>query len=159
MTLGKTPEEWLDSGYMKKAETLEDLAGQCGIDPAGLVKTVARFNEFCSTGTDEDYHRGSKAFDNCHGDPTVKPNPNLGAIERPPFYAVAIYPGDVSTWGGLVADENARVVDTEGRPIPGLYATGTTTASVFGRTYCGAGASIGPALVFGYIAARHASGS
>ncbi|MFA5525059.1 MAG: FAD-binding protein, partial [Tissierellales bacterium] len=157
VTVGKTPKSWFDSGYMKKADSLEELAEQCGIDASGLTKTVARFNEFCVSGEDKDYQRGGKAFDHCHGDPTVKPNPNLGAIEKPPFYAVAIYPGDVSTWGGLVADEHARVLNEKGEVIEGLYATGTTTASVCGRTYPGAGASIGPALVFGYIAARHAT--
>ncbi|GLR65498.1 3-oxosteroid 1-dehydrogenase [Acidocella aquatica] len=152
---GKTPKNWLSSGYMKKAATLDALARECGIDPIGLRATVNRFNGFCRDGIDADFARGAKAFDNSHGDPTVTPNPNLGAIENPPFYAVAIYPGDVSTWGGLVTDEHARVLQPGGTPIKGLYATGTATASLCGRTYPGAGASIGPALTFGYIAALH----
>jgi 3-oxosteroid 1-dehydrogenase len=153
--LGKTPQSWINSGYMKKAETVEDLARQCGIDAAGLRATVERFNGFARSGVDEDFKRGAKAFDNSHGDPTVKPNPNLGAIEQPPYYAVAIYPGDVSTWGGLVTDEHARVLTDDGKVIEGLYATGTATANVCGRSYLGAGASIGPTLAFGYIAAKH----
>lgn len=155
MNLGKAPRSWYDSGYLKQANTLEELAEKCGIDPVGLRKTIERFNRFCETGVDEDFNRGGKAFDHCHGDPAVKPNPNLGAIAKPPFYAVAIYPGDVSTYGGVVTDEHGRVLDRAGRPIAGLYATGTTTASVCGRSYLGAGASIGPAMVFGYLAARH----
>jgi 3-oxosteroid 1-dehydrogenase len=110
------------------------------------------------TGVDEDYGRGSRAFDRCHGDPTIKPNPNLGPIEEGPFYAVRMYPGDVGTAGGLVTDEYARVLKDDGSRIPGLYATGNCTASVVGRCYPGAGSSIGASFVFGYIAALHASG-
>jgi len=92
---GKIPQSWLDSGYLKRAATIADLAKMCKIDEAGLAQTVARFNEFCRTGVDTDFGRGSRAFDRAHGDPTVKPNPNLGPIEQGPFYAIAMYPGDV----------------------------------------------------------------
>jgi 3-oxosteroid 1-dehydrogenase len=156
---GQIPEKWLDSGYMIKADTLEELAAKCNIDRAGLLRTVKRFNGFCETGVDEDYGRGSRAFDRCHGDPTIKPNPNLGPIEEDPFYAVRMYPGDVGTAGGLVTDEYARVLRDDGSQIPGLYATGNCTASVVGRCYPGAGSSIGASFVFGYIAALHASGA
>jgi 3-oxosteroid 1-dehydrogenase len=155
---GQIPQQWLDSGYMIKADTLEALAAKCNIDRAGLLETVRRFNGFCVTGVDEDYGRGSRAFDRCHGDPTIKPNPNLGPIEEGPFYAVRMYPGDVGTAGGLVTDEYARVLKDDGSRIPGLYATGNCTASVVGRCYPGAGSSIGASFVFGYIAALHASG-
>ena len=151
-----TPDAWLKSGYLKKADTLEDLARQCGIDAAGLKRTVERFNGFAEKGVDADFRRGARAYDRSAGDPTVKPNPNLGAIEKPPFYAVAIYPGDVGTQGGIVTDELARALRPDGSVIPGLYATGNCTASVMGRTYPGAGASIAASFVFGYIAALHA---
>lgn len=156
---GQIPQQWLDSGYLVKADTIQELARKCGIDEQGLAKTVARFNGFCRSGVDEDYGRGSRAFDNAHGDPTIKPNPNLGAIEEAPFYGVRIYPGDVGTAGGMVTDEFARVVRADGSVIEGLYATGNCTASVVGRCYPGAGASIGASFVFGYIAARHAAQS
>ncbi|MDO7836722.1 FAD-binding protein [Sphingobium sp. HBC34] len=156
---GKTPQSWLDSGYMKKADTLEEIAALCGIDAAGLKAETARFNHFCDTGVDEDFGRGCRRFDNVHGDPTVKPNPNLGKVEQGPFYAVAIYPGDVGTAGGVVTDEYARVLKDDGTVIPGLYATGNSTASVFGRCYPAAGASIGASFTFGYVAAHHATGS
>ncbi|MGF6970217.1 3-oxosteroid 1-dehydrogenase [Paraburkholderia sp. WC7.3g] len=156
---GQIPQRWLDSGYMIKADTLEELAAKCGIDRAGLLETVKRFNGFCETGVDEDYGRGSRAFDRCHGDPTIKPNPNLGPIEEGPFYAVRMYPGDVGTAGGLVTDEFGRVLKDDGSQILGLYATGNCTASVVGRCYPGAGSSIGASFVFGYIAALHASGA
>ena len=156
---GKTPKQWLESGYMKKADTLEHLAGLCGIDPAGLAVEVARFNGFCASGVDEDFARGSRAFDRSHGDPTVRPNPNLGAIDQGPFYAVAMYPGDVGTAGGVVTDEYARVVKEDGSTILGLYAVGNSAASLFGRCYPGAGASIGASFTFGFVAAHHALGS
>jgi 3-oxosteroid 1-dehydrogenase len=158
-TPGQIPKNWLESGYMKQASSMEDLARQCGIDPAGLVATVKRFNEFCRTGVDADFNRGGHAFDRAHGDPSVKPNPNLGAFEQPPYYAVAMYPGDVGTAGGVVTDEHARVLRADGSVIEGLYATGNSTASVMGRSYPAAGASIGASFVFGYIAAAHAAGA
>lgn len=153
---GQVPKQWLDSGYLKQADTLAELARICNIDAAGLARTVERFNGFCRSGVDADFGRGSRAFDRAHGDPTIKPNPNLGPIEQPPFYAVAMYPGDVGTAGGLVTDEHARVLRADGSVIEGLYATGNSTASVMGRCYPGPGASIGPSFVFGYLAARHA---
>ena len=156
---GVTPQEWLDDGYMKKADTLADLAALCGIDAAGLAVEVARYNAFCATGVDLDYSCGSRAFDRAHGDPTVVPNPNMGPIEQGPFYACAMYPGDVGTAGGVVTDEYARVLRDDGAVIPGLYAIGNATASVYGRCYPGAGASIGAAFTFGWVAAHHATGS
>lgn len=155
---GKPPEELVASGYLKRADTLEDLARQCGIDAAGLRQTVERFNGFVAAGSDEDFHRGESAYNTYYGDPTVKPNPNLGTIARAPFYAAAIYPGDVGTAGGILADEHARALRDDGSVIPGLYATGNSASSVNGRAYPGAGSSVGPAMVFGYLAARHASG-
>jgi 3-oxosteroid 1-dehydrogenase len=155
---GVTPSEWLEKGYMKKAETLDELAKLCGIDAAGLKAEVVRFNGFCKAGKDEDYNRGGRAFDRCHGDPSVKPNPNLGAIEQGPFYAVSMYPSDVGTAGGLVTDEYARVLKPDGSVIKGLYATGNSTAAVFGRCYPGAGASISASFIFGFIAAYHSAG-
>jgi 3-oxosteroid 1-dehydrogenase len=143
---------------MKKADSLEALAGACGIDSEGLRKGVERWNGFCAEGVDRDFSRGERQFDRIHGDPTVKPNPNLGAIAKPPFYAVPMYPSDVGTAGGLVTDEFARVLKEDGAPIDGLYATGNTTASVVGRCYPGAGASIAASFVFGFIAAHHATG-
>ena len=128
---------------------IAEIAEICRIDKGGLEKTVSRFNEFCRTGVDADFGRGGRAFDRAHGDPSVTPNPNLGAIENPPFYAVAMYPGDVGTAGGLVTDEFARVCRADGSVIAGLYATGNSTASVFGRCYPGAGASIAASFIFG----------
>jgi 3-oxosteroid 1-dehydrogenase len=140
---------------MKRADSLPELARQCGIDPEGLATTVERFNRFARTGTDQDFHRGESAYDRYMGDPGNKPNPCLAAVQRPPFYGTALYPTDVGTSGGLLTDEHARVLDMSGDPIDGLYATGNTTASVMGRHYPGAGASIGPTCTFGFVAVNH----
>lgn len=150
--LGRTPQQWLDSGYMVKADTLAELAQRCGIDAAGLREEVDRFNSFCRTGHDGDFGRGEQAFDRSHGDPTVKPNPNLDSIERGPFYAVRIHPGDVGTIGGLVTDADGLVLQESGESIPGLYAIGNTAASVFGEGYPGGGTSIAASFIFGYRA-------
>lgn len=153
------PRVYREQGYLQVAASLRELAHKMGIDPEGLEATVRRFNAMARAGRDEDFRRGESAYDRYHGDPTVKPNPNLGPLERPPFYGVRFYPGDIGTKGGLVTDEHARVLRTNGEPIPGLYATGNTAASVMGRTHPGVGATLGPALVFGYIAALHAARS
>jgi 3-oxosteroid 1-dehydrogenase len=155
---GITPKSLIQSGYIKKADTLEELARLCGIDPVGLAQTAARFNGFCQKGVDEDFGRGESEYNRYSGDPNA-PHPNLGTIERPPFYAITLQPGDVGTSGGILTDEFARALRPDGSVIPGLYATGNSSAAVMGRRYLGAGASVGPSMVFGYIAARHAAGA
>jgi 3-oxosteroid 1-dehydrogenase len=155
---GATPQSWFDSGYMKKADTIEDLAAQINVPADNLKATIERFNGFAQKGKDEDFGRGSKAYDITFADPSHGPNPGLGAIEKPPYYAVAIYPGDVGTFGGIMTDEFGRVVKEDGSVLQGLYATGNSTASVMGKTYPGAGASISPSFIFGWVAARHAIG-
>jgi 3-oxosteroid 1-dehydrogenase len=150
------PQHWYDTGYLKKADTLEALAQHLGIDPAILKATVGRFNGFVANNRDEDFHRGERAYDRWLGDELHRPSPSLGSIDRAPFYAVPVYPGDVGTYGGVVTDEHARVLREDGSVIPGLYATGVSTASVMGRCYPGAGSSVGPSFVWGYVAAMHA---
>jgi 3-oxosteroid 1-dehydrogenase len=153
----KKPKAWYDSGFLKRADTVEELAKLCNIPPAVLKATVDRFNADVRAGRDTEFHRGDRDYDNWLGDPVHKPSRTLGTIEQGPFYASPVVPGDVGTYGGVVTDTNARVLRENGEPIPGLYATGTTTASVMGRYYPGAGASIGPSFTFGYVAARHAA--
>jgi 3-oxosteroid 1-dehydrogenase len=145
------------AGIVVKAPTLDELATQIAIDPAALRATVERFNGFARTGVDADFDRGRTVYDNYYGDPSVKPNPNLGTVEKGPFTAVQVVPGDLGTKGGLLTDEHARVLDAAGAVIPGLYAAGNTTASVMGHTYPGPGSTIAPAVIFGYLAARHAA--
>ena len=127
------------------------------MDPAKLRASVERFNGFARAGRDEDFHRGESAYQQWLGDALHKPSPSLGTIEQGPFFALQVYPGDVSTYGGLVTDTQARVLRRDGSVIPGLYATGTSTASVMGRAEAGAGGSVGPSLTWGFVAARHAA--
>jgi 3-oxosteroid 1-dehydrogenase len=155
---GITPSEWFDSGYFVQANTLEQLAAKKGLPEGALRATVERFNRFARAGNDEDFRRGLRMYDRVWGDHTHKPNPGLGTIEKAPFYCVDLIPGDVGTFGGILTDEHARVVRDDGSVVQGLYATGNCTASVMGRTYPAAGASIGASFVFGMIAAEHAAG-
>ena len=119
---------------------------------AALEATGQRFNGFARSGIDEDFGRGESAYDKYYSDPTVKPNPSLGTIDQGPFYAVKIVPGDLGTKGGLVTDADARVLRDDGSVIDGLYAVGNASAPVMGHTYAGPGATIGPAMTFGYLA-------
>jgi 3-oxosteroid 1-dehydrogenase len=152
---GRFPKQLIDSGMVKRAPTLQELAGLCEIDPTGLTQTVERFNANAARGVDPDYGRGESAYNRALGDPNHRVHPCLGPLDEPPYYAVQVLPGDIGTCGGLVTDEHAQVVDEGGRPIAGLYATGNGTATVMGRHYLGPGASIANTMVFGYVAARH----
>ncbi|THD73946.1 FAD-dependent oxidoreductase [Thalassobius vesicularis] len=149
---------WIKSGYLSTGVTLGDLARTCGIDPAGLEDTVARFNTHAANGEDPEFHRGTTPYMRLQGDPDVSPNPCLAPIETGPFYAVRVIPGSFGTFAGLQTDGDARVLDADGRPIAGLYAAGTDMASVMGGHYPAGGINLGPALTFGYIAGRHAAG-
>jgi len=152
----KKPQLWYDEGYLREANTIEALAQYLAIDPVALKATVERFNDFVAGNRDEDFGRGDRAYDRWLGDPYHKPSQTLGSIAQPPFYAVPVVPGDVGTFGGVVTDEHARVLRADGSVVPGLYACGTSTASVMGRAYPGAGSSIGPSYGWGFVAAKHA---
>jgi 3-oxosteroid 1-dehydrogenase len=142
-----------------KGSSWAELARKLEVDPAVLEQTIARFNEHARSGDDPDFHRGQQPYDRYYGDPRVTPNPNLKAIEKPPFYALPIYPGDIGTSGGLRTNAHAQVIGSDGMPIEGLYAIGNSSSSVMGRSYPGAGATIGPAMTFAFVASRHASGA
>ena len=148
------PGRWYKEGVIVRADSISELAEKLELPVEGLAETVERFNGFARSGVDEDFHRGESAYDKYYSDPTVKPNCSLAPIEKGPFYAVRILPGDLGTKGGLVTDEHARVLREDGTVIPGLYAAGNVSAAVMGRTYPGPGGTIGPAIVFGYLAAE-----
>ena len=152
----KKPQPWFDRGFMMKGDSLEALAKACGVDATNLTASLTRFNEFARRGKDQELHRGDTAYSRFLGDKAHKPSPSLGTVEKPPFYAYRVYPGDVGTYGGVVTDAHARVLRDDGSVIAGLYATGISTASVMGRVYPGAGCSVGPSFVWGYVAANHA---
>jgi 3-oxosteroid 1-dehydrogenase len=152
---GRLPEELVSAGVVLRAGSLEDLAVAAKIDQKGLLATVEHWNEMVASGRDEDFHRGESVYDRFQGDPLTRGNNCIAAISRPPFYAVAYVPGDVGTLGGMLTDENARVLDESGQAIPGLYATGNVTATVHGRRYPGGGASIAHTCTFGLVAIDH----
>jgi succinate dehydrogenase/fumarate reductase flavoprotein subunit len=147
--------EHIRLGYLTRAQTVRALALELGIDPDGLETTVARFNQDAREGMDREFGRGGDSYQRFLGDADNHPNPCVAPIENPPFYAVAVYPGDLGTAAGLITDENARVLDHANRPIGHLYACGNDMSSIMNGDYPGPGITLGPALTFGYLAARH----
>lgn len=141
---------------LMKSDTLAGLAAKTKLDPKTLEQTVARFNGMVAKGKDEDFGRGDAVYDRLYGDPRVSPNPSLGALEKAPFYAIPLYLGDIGTNGGIVTDATGRVLREGGDAISGLYAVGNVAASVMGYSYPGAGATLGPAMTFGWLAAADA---
>jgi succinate dehydrogenase/fumarate reductase flavoprotein subunit len=145
--------------WVPRGETLQELAAVVGIDGAELERTVARWNGLCAEGHDPDFGRGDSAFDCWWGDPHRKGrrDATLGPLAKGPFFAYQIHSGTLGTKGGPRVDPNARVLGLDGDPIAGLYAAGNVMGSPFGMTYGGPGGTLGPAMVFGYLAGRHAS--
>lgn len=150
----RLPKDWHENLYWK-ADSLEELAQQIDIDADGLKQTVQRVNKFSQTGVDSDFGRGGNVFDRYYGDMNIKPNPCLAPIDKGPYYAMKLQAGDIGTKGGLVTDENACVLRDDKTRIEGLFAIGNCSASVMGKSYPGAGSTLGPAMTFGYIAARY----
>lgn len=152
------PPELIESGAVKRAATIAELAGEIGLPADELARTIQRFNRYAAKGLDPDFGRGQSAYNDCLGDPGYRPNAAIGPLDTAPYYATRVLPSDVGTCGGVITNEHAQVLDQRDRVIEGLYATGNTTATVMGRTYPGAGASIASSMVFGYVAARHVAG-
>jgi len=148
---------YIDSGYLQVADSVEALAQKIGVDPAGLAETVKKNNEYAKTGVDAEFGKGGNAYDLGNGDPDNLPNPCLGAIWCAPFYAVAVFPTPLGTSLGLRTNAHAEVCDASGQVIAGLYACGNDMHSVMGGEYPGAGAQLGPAMTFGYVAAMRAA--
>lgn len=144
---------------LKKGRTIEALAREMGVNPTALSATIAKFNQGAAKGEDPEFHRGEAAYDKMYGDPSQVPNPCLRPLDKGPFYALPIYPGDIGTNGGLKTNAKAQVVGKDGKPIQGLYAIGNNAASAMGESYPGAGVTIGPAMTFGYVAAREMTGA
>ncbi|WP_108924299.1 3-ketosteroid-delta-1-dehydrogenase [Mycobacterium montefiorense] len=153
----RIPQAWYDAGIAVRADNFAELGARIGLPVPEFTETVTRFNQNASAGDDPDFGRGDSAYDRYYGDPTISPNPNLRALTKGPFYAVAMVLSDLGTCGGLTADHRARVLREDGTVINGLYAIGNTAANAFGATYPGAGATIAQGLVYGYIAARDAA--
>lgn len=145
---------FLRSGYLLKGETLSELASKLRIDEAGLVQTVANYDRHAALGEDPQFNKGGTVFEQVAGDATNKPNPCVAPLGAGPYYAVRIIPGDIGTFVGIDVDAKGQVLTDSGAKIPGLYAVGTAASSIMGGTYPGAGAMLGPALTFGYLAAQ-----
>jgi succinate dehydrogenase/fumarate reductase flavoprotein subunit len=139
------------SGYIVEAPTLRALAARIGVDPAGLERTAAAVNGYAISGTDADFHKGERQIDREIGDPKHGPNPCLGPVEKAPFYAIKIYPGDGSTTVGLRIDVQCRVLGGSGEPLPGLYAAGLDANSIWRGKSPAHGCNVGPAMVLGFI--------
>lgn len=156
-----SPKPWLDNGYLRCGDTLAELAKACGIDAQGLQQTVQRYNTMATTGVDEDFHKGETPYNRVQGDGAAvhatQPNPCMAPLRAPPFYAVQVVPGSLGTFGGVRVDAHARVLDTQGQVIEGLYAAGNDQASVMAGHYPSGGITLGPAMTFGYLAACHAA--
>jgi len=149
---------FLRNGYLFKGDTPEALARAAGIDPAGLARTVARFNEDAAAGEDHQFERGTTSFNRYLADPEVKPNPCVAPLARGPYYAVKVVMGDLGTFDGIRTSAVGEVLHENGTAIPGLYAAGNDRASMMGGNYPGAGITLGPHLTFGYVLGRHLAG-
>jgi hypothetical protein len=148
---------FIKSGYLRVANTLEELAQKIHVDPSGLVSTVNKHNGYAKTGIDEEFGKGGNPYDLSSGDPTHRPNPCLGPIKKPPFFSVAVVPTPLGTSLGLRSNVNGQVCDRSNHPIPGLFTCGNDMHSVMGGEYPGAGVQLGLAMTFGYVIAKHAA--
>jgi len=157
--VGPLPKGTEMADWLHKGDTIEELAEKLGLPPANLKETVERFNKYAREGLDPDFRRGETGYDKRWGFwPNRKPNPALGPLDKPPFYGMQLHVGTVGNMGGLVTNTNAQVIDVAGNPIPGLYATSNTAAPLaFGLAYT-SGMVGGKAMIFGWLAAQHASG-
>lgn len=155
----RNPGKFVDSGYLASAHTLDELADKIGVDPKQLRDTVSRHNGFAETGIDIDFGKGETELNRFNGDALHKPNPCIGPVATQPFYALAVWPADIAVSTGLATDADARVLGSDGKAIPGLYACGNDMASVMAGSYPGPGTTLGPAIVFAYRAAMRAKGT
>ncbi len=145
----------IKAGYLHKADTLAALAQQLNLDPRTLEETVARYNRDAANGTDSEFRKGGNSYNRAMGDPAHQPNACNAPLSQGPFYAITLYTGDLGTSRGLVTTADAQVMNQQNEAIPGLYAVGNDMDSMMAGTYPGPGITLGPALTFGYLAAKH----
>jgi succinate dehydrogenase/fumarate reductase flavoprotein subunit len=149
--------KYIDSGYLKCAPTLAGLGDHLGIPADNLESTVANFNAEAARGVDSVFGRGGNIYQRHMGDADHQPNPCVAALDAPPYYAVSVVPTDLGMAAGIITDSNARVINTAGDVIPGLYACGKDMVSLMAGAFRGPGITLGPALTFAFIAAKHAA--
>ena len=155
----RNPGKFVDNGYLVSGRSLGELAEKIGAGAAQLRDTITRYNGFAKTGVDVDFGKGETELNRFNGDAAHKPNPCIGPVATPPYYALAVWPADIAVSTGLATDADARVLGNDGKPIPGLYACGNDMASVMAGSYPGPGTTLGPAIVFAYRAVMHAKRS
>ena len=151
---GRPRRHLIDAGYLLQATTLEELAGRIKVDPSTLARTVQRYNSLVEQGEDVDFGKGSTAYNRYLGDAAHRPNPCLGPLAKPPYYAVEVVAGDIGTACGIRTNSQAQALSADGAVIPGLYGAGNDMQSVMGGTYPAPGITLGPALTFGWVAGR-----
>lgn len=141
----------LKSGYLKRGNSLQELASVIGVPAAALQEEVEVFNRDAASGIDTKFSKGSTAYNRYQGDSLVRPNPCMAPILKGPFYAIKVVVGEIGTFAGLATDESCQVLSKDRQPVKGLYAVGNDAASIMGGNYPGAGITLGPALTFGYV--------
>jgi 3-oxosteroid 1-dehydrogenase len=146
-----------DPEWLARAEDVEGLAKELDVAPEALAATVARFNAGATRGTDDDFGRGTRPYDIWIGDHDAA-HPTLAPLQDGPYYALEVHLGCMGTKGGPRTDDRGRVQSSAGGAVPGLYAAGNAAASPFGSATAAGGATLGPALVFGYRAGEAAAG-
>ena len=156
---GRLPRAAEKSGFVTTASTLPELAWKIKVDASGLQATAGRFERHAADGNDEDFQRGAGTADRARGDRKARPNPCLGAVSKPPFYAVRVVPADLGTKGGLLTDEFSRVLRADGGPMPGLWAIGSAASSVTGPADPAPGVGLAEAMVAGRAAAASIAAS
>lgn len=145
------------TGYVARASSIAELSAAIGVDPERLAWHIARMNIAAVSGLDENFAKGSTEYNRFLGDPAHGPNPCLGPIAQPPFYAMRIVPGTIGSSRGIRTDQHARVLNNRNEPIPGLYVGGIDMNHPAGGNYLGAGITLGPSVTFAYLAAKHAA--
>jgi 3-oxosteroid 1-dehydrogenase len=148
---------YIKVGYLVVSQTIAGLARAIDVDPDGLATTVTANNRYAISGIDEEFAKGDSPFGNQYGDPDHRPNVNLGPIDAPPFYAIALVPTPLGTSLGLRINTSAQVLTATDKPIEGLYACGNDADSIMASEYPGAGCQVGSGMTFGYVAAKHAA--
>jgi len=145
-----------DPPWLPRAEDVGALARVIDVPAETLVATVATFNDSAQLGRDPDFGRGSLPYDLWIGDRRAT-HPTLAPLREAPFYALQVHLGCMGTKGGPRTDDSGRVLSLDGSVVGALYAAGNVAANPFGTATPAGGATLGPALVFGFRAGEAAA--
>jgi succinate dehydrogenase/fumarate reductase flavoprotein subunit len=146
----------IEKGWIKKGNTVAELAGKLKLEPSALEATVAKWNADMKNGEDTEFHRPVKAPARDIIAYKDQERPAWSApLDQPPYYAIELWPHLINTQGGPRRNVRAQIIDALGNPIPRLYSAGEL-GSIWGVIYQGAGNN-GESIVFGQIAGRNAA--